>query len=100
MDENKIPTAEIFLNETQESFSIWGDLLKDKGEVFYEENVKTAMVEFAKLHVEAALSKASKEVKTKNVSYNFSNKTHIGGMEVTVVDKESIINAYPLENIK
>lgn len=55
------------------------------------------MIEFAKLHVEEALKQAAKEVKTYNV-YNEST----GDIEckVTLIDKDSILNAYPLDKIK
>jgi hypothetical protein len=46
------------------------------------------MIEFAKLHVQEALKQASENV----VSYVFGATTE--------VDKESILNSYPLENIK
>lgn len=51
--------------------------------------VKDTMVEFAKYHVQKALELASQE----GESYV------IGGM-VSEIDKDSIINAYPFENIK
>ncbi len=56
-----------------------------------------AMIEFAKLHVEAALKKASEEAKTFDV-YNES----CGDLEckVTFIKKDSILNSYSLENIK
>lgn len=54
------------------------------------------MQEFAKLHVEAALKAASENAKRKK-SYN----THPQRLIVKrVVDKDSILKAYPLENIK
>ena len=56
-----------------------------------------AMIEFAKLHVEAALKEASEKAKTFDI-YNES----CGDVEckVTFIKKDSILNAYPLENIK
>ena len=50
-----------------------------------------AMIEFAKLHVEEALKKASEDA---DVIY----RGHCFGDYI--VDKESILNAYQLENIK
>lgn len=53
-------------------------------------------IEFAKLHVEAALKSASKQAKTKEDIAIFAE----GSYKIQVVDKDSILNAYPLENIK
>ncbi len=86
----KTPTVEEFLNETVDGNSIYGDLLKNKGDVFYEDDVKKAMIEFAKLHVEAALNFASQV------------KTH-GLLVVPMFNDEqqkAILNSYPLDNIK
>jgi len=56
------------------------------------DNVTKAMIEFAKLHVEAALEAAA-ETKVKG--------TFTSGMYLRFVDdKESILNAYPLDQIK
>jgi len=52
--------------------------------------LKWAMIEFAKLHVEAALKAASKEAYTKDVPFS----------DDVEVDSNSILNSYPLENIK
>lgn len=59
------------------------------------ENVYHAMREFAKYHVEQALKEASKKASIIDES--------IGGglnIEVKSIDKDSILNAYSLENIK
>jgi hypothetical protein len=66
-----------------------------------------AMIEFAKLHVKAALEAASKSSKVRKDTYvmgrgtteveqmfNYSNGTS------HYVDQDSILNSYPLENIK
>jgi hypothetical protein len=53
----------------------------------------SAMIEFAKLHVEAALKAA----------YNNSecvNKAKFSGDQNWQVDENSILNSYPLDNIK
>jgi hypothetical protein len=58
-------------------------------------NIEQFMIEFAKLHVDAALKKASdeaevfKDLDIKNTTYGM-----IG------VNSDSILNAYPLTNIK
>lgn len=47
------------------------------------------LIEFAKYHVQKALELASQE-----------GKSYVIGGLVSEIDKDSIINAYPLENIK
>jgi hypothetical protein len=66
-----------------------------------EKDIQKAMIEFAKLHVEAALKEAS-EAATIN-----KNKGQVTGREfgnVTdgsySINQPSILNSYPLENIK
>ena len=73
-----IPTAEeIYLKYTQ--------CVMNHGDI------KTAMIEFAKLHVQAALKDAS-EKSTVIRDEEFYTISH--------VNKNSILNAYPLTNIK
>ncbi len=50
-----------------------------------------AMIEFAKLHVEQALKEASENADTIYRGDSFGDY---------IVDKDSILNAYPPENIK
>jgi hypothetical protein len=77
--ENKIPTAEEFftsvVGETPDEFNGY---------------IKECMIQFAKLHVEATLKAASEDAHTKDVPYT----------DDVEVDKETILSAYPLENIK
>jgi hypothetical protein len=54
------------------------------------------MADFAKMHVEAALKEASEKAKT---SEFWEGNTGSEYCE-TIVDKESILNSYPLNNIK
>jgi len=54
-------------------------------------NVTDMLIEFAKLHVEAALTEASKTTKWKE-------QITMQGLQVTII-KSSILNAYPLTNI-
>ncbi len=88
-----IPTAEEFLTkivvDNNNSFDI-----KESSDI--TNDVTEAMIEFAKLHVEAALKAASEKAKTKN---KWDGNT---GSEFcdTVVDSESILNAYDLNQIK
>ncbi len=74
--DKEIPTARIFLQ----------NLIEENN---YDSNIdiEDAMIEFAKLHVEAALIEASENAKIIDVGK-------------CVVYKFSILNAYPLTNIK
>ena len=56
-------------------------------------DIEYLMKEFAKYHVEQALIAASNEAQAKE------NPADYGTGEIWV-DKDSILNAYPLENIK
>lgn len=49
------------------------------------------MIEFAKMHVTEALKQASEKVEVNSVSFTHNDYD---------IDKESILSAYPLENIK
>lgn len=60
----------------------------DKAE-FTGIDMKKMMINFAKHHVKEALKTASEVADT----------THLGG-GFTVVDEKTILNSYPLENIK
>lgn len=67
-------------------------------EFFYEftgcpinhREIKNVMIEFAKIHVEAALKAAIYNAETKIIKYTDDYE----------VDKHSILSSYPLENIK
>jgi hypothetical protein len=80
----KIPTADEFLNK--EYYHI---VLDSKDTWVNVGDIQRAMVEFAKLHVEAALKEASEDVELETYG-NFGNS----------VNKDSILNSYPLTNIK
>jgi len=77
----KIPTAEEMLNRDYTST---------------KENAIKCMIDFAKLHVEAALKEASENAK---IRYDYSGNT---GSEYCdeFVDIDSILNSYPLDKIK
>ena len=72
MGNNKIPTAEEYANSIYQEYPV-------------SKEIHELMIEFAKLHVEAALKAAS------NVKTNYRSRFLI---------TQDIINAYPLENIK
>lgn len=75
---SNIPTAEeFFINKSEQ-------LNSDKEDM--PQWMINASIEFAKIHVEAALKAASEKGKTSNGT--------------SVVVKDSILNSYPLENIK
>jgi hypothetical protein len=79
---NLLPSAEEFLK-------------RDESGVFNEVDITQAMIEFAKLHVETALKAASEKAET-------LYEPHWSGEQEgsTYIDKDSILNAYPLTYIK
>lgn len=66
-------------------------------------SVTEAMIEFSKMHVEAALKEANEKVFAQSTNSNLSSKEdrltciHLGKV---YVNKDSIFNAYPLDLIK
>ena len=93
---SKIPTAEeilikesILLKTIEESGNFPLNLTRDT-HIGTAKDIKKAMIEFAKLHVEAALKEANRKV---IVTYYYDE----GGIRV---NKDSILNAYPLNLIK
>lgn len=89
-----IPTAEEFLNNSNninykelEPFNLHLDILPF---------IEADLIEFAKLHVEAALKEASINAETKEECGNPYNPEDY----YYVVNKDSILNSYPLTNIK
>jgi hypothetical protein len=80
----KIPTAEEWLT----SFGA------DADDMFYKHSVEEAMIEFAKLHVEAALKAASEKVKLSD------DVCEVLQEHWTEDNIKFIKNSYPLENIK
>ena len=92
MENTNIPTAEEYIENNMIDY--W-----DGGSGQYkEDDVKKALIEFAKLHVEAALKQASKTSKTKRIKVGETINHY--NINENVIDKRSIINAYPLTNIK
>jgi len=84
----EIPTAEEFLKHRT--------VFKANGEddKLFDRVSKTDLIEFAKLHVKATLEAvAEKAVAIEGWNTGFSGSA-------ASVDKESILNAYPEENIK
>lgn len=83
----KIPTAQEHLERLDEEFgTIWTE---------DEEKICKAFIDFAKLHVEAALKAAV----NKATVWVDDDPVPFGG-PFRGVHKDSILNAYPLDNIK
>jgi hypothetical protein len=83
--ENKIPTAEDFFIDNK--------LIPFHTDSFHMKEIHKIMIEFAKLHVEAALKEASENAELKYRINDISCNDKI-------LNKNSILNAYPLTNIK
>lgn len=78
--ENKLPTAEDYFMQKTDILTMCGN----------KQKVCKAMIEFASIHVTEALNAASESVRTITDEWG-----HYEG-----IDKDSILNAYPLDNIK
>lgn len=88
-------TAEESFEKFFNSFPRYGTRLATD---WKEEIIKIAenyAIEFAKFHVEAALKEASEKASLTDFAHEFLQE----GAD-DAIDKESILNAYPLENIK
>ena len=79
---NKIPTAESMLDIS------FGD------NVALRTKISNVMIAFAKLHVEAALKAANEN------SFIYMLTATDDSARFPVIDEDSILNAYPLQNIK
>lgn len=85
--ENKILTADEFLQDLQSEYEKTGEY-----KMYFAIDIPNKLREFAKLHVEAALKAASEKADgIDGDNFYIPN---------TAIDKESILNAYPLTNIK
>jgi hypothetical protein len=94
-----IPTAEeFFLN------NYFGDSISQEDKKLWLETNEQAqeslniMIEFAKLHVEAALKAASKNATVTPVDHEEISEGSF--RPIWGVDEDSILNAYPSTNIK
>ena len=101
MDLNKIPTAKEFLINNANDISF------EEKQMFASDVTPEMLIEFAKLHVEKAVKQILKNskvqvycgeggltIKTYTTDPNDPREYEIG------VNENSILNAYPLENIK
>jgi hypothetical protein len=89
-----IQTAEEFLLNKKDACYSHGDL-KDK---LFTDDVINYMIEFAKLHVEAALKAASEKATVTPVDHEEISEGSF--RPIWGVDEDSILNAYPSTNIK
>ena len=94
--EDRIPSAEEWLSNHKE-LSSYDVAYHDEGgyQGVDENKLYKIMIEFAKLHVEAALKAASEKVSLTDFAYEFLQE---GAYDA--IDKETILNDYPLDNIK
>lgn len=96
----KIPTAQDFVQKywgaSDAEMERWIEGMR-KMAFADDNNVYDIMQEFAKLHVEAALKAAAENAKCIDEG---SVNRHGDWSEYYVVDKESILSVYPLNNIK
>lgn len=77
---------EILLKTIEESGNFPLNLTRDT-HIGTAKNIKKAMIEFAKLHVKEALKQASEQV-------------YVSDTVFCEIDRDSILNAYPLNLIK
>lgn len=85
-----VPSVEEFIN-MHGSINTWYDEVADES-VVERSAFEMALIEFAKIHVEAALKAASENVKWKE-------QITMQGLQITII-KSSILNAYNSSNIK
>lgn len=90
---SKIPTAEDWLQMSP--ISHYYDDKTDRI-VCFADNVKYAMIEFAKLHCE----EQQKEILNQVELITDIDVKHDGPVAKISINNDSILNAYPLENIK
>lgn len=89
----KIPTAEEFL---MNRVYVTTDGVEDVHDSL--QSVKDALIEFAKLHVQAALKAADEQASVTAVDHEEISEGSF--KPVWGVDSNSILNAYPLNNIE
>lgn len=107
---SKIPTAEeflikesILLKTIEESGNFPLNLTRDT-HIGTAKDIKKAMIEFAKLHVEVALKQASINANLYLHNTGWKHSSDIKTVKChnydASINKDSILNAYALENIK
>ena len=98
---NNIPNIDEFVNkQSLRNFEF------EEGYFVEEIDFRKALKEFAVLHVQAALKAASEKAFAKGDTCSLTTKDHNffwtfgGSIGRVVMDTDSILNAYPLKNIK
>ena len=114
---SKIPTAEEFLHQSKSLHDMW-DNTRGRGE-WDEKAIINSHIEFARLHVEACKKEIAEKARIKHeyqeeiYNFNYCDNFDEGlcfmrmdedgmpfGADIVEVNKDSILNAYPLTNIK
>lgn len=102
---NKIPTAEEFLNNSNNIN--YRELGPSNPHLDILPFIEADLIEFAKLHVEAALKEASEKAETIHDGSVVAELCNMSGnpklKDITLnalIWRPSILNAYPLTNIK
>lgn len=63
--------------------------------------IEEAMIEFAKMHVQAALKAANEKAQAKVEFWGYGKEVQLDASECgTIINQDSILNSYPLDNIK
>ena len=78
----QLPTAETVLDD------VWRKVHKQNPNSFWTTSAEQAMIEFAKLHVQQALESAAEKL------------PYDDRLNQDIMVKQSILNTYPLTNIK
>lgn len=84
---NIVTTKELLKTEFSMTYIVEDELIITNG----NDIIEKMLIDFAKSHVQAALKAASIHVKLKRIDFTVNDY---------MVDKESILNSYPLKNIK
>jgi hypothetical protein len=97
----KIPTAEEFIPQYWDADTNFMESIKNQmskiGGIDFD-NIPDLMIEFAKLHVEAALKAAAENAET--YEYQYEDPCTECGRTSVYIKEDSILNAYPLSNIQ
>ena len=87
-----VPTAEDFLQHHLQISHLYEKI------TCLSDDVKQAMIEFAKLHVETALKEASEQATVTPIDHEEISEGSF--RPIWGVDDDSILNSYPLDLIK
>lgn len=100
---SRLPTAEDFLQDHLQISHFFNE--KYEKMTCFSDDVQQAMVEFAKLHVEAALKEAAEKARVQmsngyGVNEIIIYPNSLVDTAVITTNAASILNSYPLDNIK